>query len=255
MAVTATTLDGNNVGFVFDAAGSVNALSIDLGTGAAASAYIPQSWLQPLKDNARKLFDVTSLGQRTVYATSFLERLVAVGSIGGATVTVGSSVVGTVATLTIAVDASDTILLNLPHSIMGGLTAGQSVPASGGGGGGTVTFADLGEVNAPGGPYLLIPFGAAVYADGGNIQLADQTLVNTLPCIGLYTGASTNRIRNSGLMTGFSGLTPDADYYVGVGGAITTVEPTTVGVAAQYIGHSLNATDLFVDLDMVKVNF
>jgi hypothetical protein len=67
-------------------------------------------------------------------------------------------------------------------------------------------------------------------------------------CFGFYTGSTTNTIHVAGPLDGFSGLTVDADYFVGIGGAITTTAPSTSGNVSQFVGRAYSSTGLFVSL-------
>lgn len=115
----------------------------------------------------------------------------------------------------------------------------------GSGGGSGVTYAQLGEVNAPGGPYPAFPAGTPVAVVGGVVVLADAATGVAREAKGLYTGAS-NRIRTSGLITGLSGLPANAPLYLGVGGGLTTTPPAGTGQVSQLIGVSVGTTAVFV---------
>jgi hypothetical protein len=109
------------------------------------------------------------------------------------------------------------------------------------------TGGGTGTVPAPGGPYSTLATRAAVAIGSGLLIEASSSLISTR-CIGFYTGASTNLIVRDGPLDGFSGLTPGADYYLGVGGAITTSKTESTGTVSQYVGRAFSASMLFVDL-------
>jgi hypothetical protein len=88
MAVTATVLDGNNVALAFNGTASANVFTLNTSTGAVSSAYLSDTWTRVLRQNALKLFSVTTVAQReTVLAladgAAALGRL-AIGDIPGA---------------------------------------------------------------------------------------------------------------------------------------------------------------------------
>lgn len=47
-----------------------------------------------------------------------------------------------------------------------------------------------------------------------------------------------------GLVSGLSGLTIAADYYLGTNGGVTTTPPTATGTIVQYVGRGKSATEL-----------
>lgn len=133
------------------------------------------------------------------------------------------------------IDAQDLITLNYFNT-------------HGSGGGSGVTYSELGEVVAPGGPYPAIPAGAPVAVVGGVTVLADALSGATAPCAGIYTGSASNRIRTAGLITGLSGLPSDVPLYLAVGGGLTATPPTGAGQVSQLIGTSVGTTAVFVAL-------
>lgn len=121
--------------------------------------------------------------------------------------------------------------------------------AHGGGGGGGVAFAQLGEVDAPGGPYPGIPAGLPVAIVGGAVVIANANSTSAMPCQGVYTGAATNRIRTSGKVDGLVGLPANARLYVAPGGGLTATPPVGVGHVVHPVGVSVGTTVLFVGLE------
>lgn len=86
-------------------------------------------------------------------------------------------------------------------------------------------------------------------------QLADAT-DGTKPCDGYATAAiadaaaGTVIVGRGQVLTGLTGLTIGADYYLSeTAGAITSTPPSTVGNLVQYIGKALSATTLLYDPD------
>lgn len=119
----------------------------------------------------------------------------------------------------------------------------------GSGGGSGVTYADLGLVDAPGGPYPAIPAGAPVVVAGGVVSLASATSAATAPVFGIYTGPTTNRIRTSGLFEDLTGLPSNARLYLAVGGGLTATPPAGTGQVSQAVGVSVGTTALFVSIE------
>lgn len=140
------------------------------------------------------------------------------------------------------------------------------IPAPGGGGGvvsltagdgllgGTITtigtisfdFSVLGSLPAEGGPYAF-PLGTPLAQTASGLQPADASVPALMPCVGLYTGAS-DRVRNSGLLSGLVGLPANAKLYVAEGGGLTATPPATPGSVVQYIGRSVGTTEVSVTL-------
>jgi len=120
--------------------------------------------------------------------------------------------------------------------------------------GGTITtvgtisfdFGKMGEYPAPAGPYVFAA-GTPVALVGGVLVPADASSAATMPCIGLYTGA-TDRVRVGGPLDGLTGLPADSRLYVAVGGGLTATPPAAVGTVTQFVGKTLGTTALFVSL-------
>jgi hypothetical protein len=226
-------------------------------TGAVTSSYLPVTWTAVLRKNALKLFGVTSTAQRQT--VQFLDRLISLGSLDGATISTTASVAGDLATLVVSVSGNTTVLVQLPQSIFGAASLGQSVPATGGGGGGSVVPADLGLVRWTNIVHPAVGVGdlVAVSGMGGQLVLADNTVPLALPCIGVYElDSSANpcvRISGEANVTGgpFSGGVP---IYVGTAGAATVSPPTTPGSSRQVIGYATAAGSLtFIAPGFVEV--
>lgn len=66
---------------------------------------------------------------------------------------------------------------------------------------------------------------------------------------GVTSGASGTVYRDCGLLTGLSGLTVGARYFLGTSGAITTTLPTGSGSIVQYLGKAQTTSALFVDIE------
>lgn len=104
-----------------------------------------------------------------------------------------------------------------------------------------------GTVPAPGGPYPSIPKGTPV-AIRNNIVLviADAGDPDTMPAVGLYTGAATNSVRTDGDEENLVGLPSSVPLFVAVGGGLTGVAPSVIGQTVQRIGESIGSTTVFV---------
>jgi hypothetical protein len=263
MAVTATQIDGNNVALVY-AGGSAtaNVFSLNTTTGAVTSNYLSSDWCRILSANAVKLFSVTSSAQRQT--VQFLDRLVALGSLDGATITSTASVASGIATLVVSVSTNTTVLVQLPHSIFGAASLGQSVPATGGGGGGSVVPADLGLVLWTGDIDSAVAAGYLVGVDPatGALVLANPSGLPSVACIGVYTVDSSANpcVRTSGEIDAYGGpFTPGAIVYMGAtitppfGGIAVELSPTTPGSFRQVVGYGTSDGKLFVQTGFVEV--
>jgi hypothetical protein len=255
MAVTATQIDGNNVALVY-AGGSAtaNVFTLNTSTGAVTSNYLSSEWCRILSANAVKLFAVTTLAQRQT--AQFLDRLISIGSVDGTTISTTASVAGDLATLVVTVSANTTVLVQLPHSIFGAASLGQSVPAAGGGGG-SVVPADLGLVQFTGAVDGAVGLGDLVALNGsGTLVRADRTITLALPCVGAYEldSALNICIRTSGEVAATGGpFTAGATIYVGLAGAATSTNPTTPGESRQVVGYATSSGKLFVQPGFVEV--
>lgn len=112
-----------------------------------------------------------------------------------------------------------------------------------------------GAVPAPGETtYPSIPAGTPVAQSGDGLVPADAGDPNKMPCIGFYSGSSSNLVKSSGTVDGLSGLTVDALYYVAVGGGLTTSEPPNPGEIVQLVGKGATTTSLYALLGTPVVN-
>lgn len=80
--------------------------------------------------------------------------------------------------------------------------------------------------------------GAARVADCSNGRVADGFVLASV-----LNGASAS-VYLSGRITGLSGLTPGATYFLSTGGGISTTAPTTAGNTWQEIGRAVSTTEL-----------
>jgi len=97
--------------------------------------------------------------------------------------------------------------------------------------------------------------GDAVYISGSNAAAAARANADgTMPCRGVVagTGTGTVDIRTHGYITGLSGLSPGADYYVSTAtaGAITTTPPSSTGDWVQKVGWALTSSIFVVEIGL-----
>lgn len=97
-----------------------------------------------------------------------------------------------------------------------------------------------------------------VYISGADsVSLADNDAEATSTVIGLaVSGASATNpveVQSSGIMGGFSGLTPGAIYFLSnTAGAITATPPAGNSRETVQIGYAKSATELFIDIVWVS---
>jgi len=120
--------------------------------------------------------------------------------------------------------------------------------------GNTGPTSPYGTVDAPGGPYVSIPANKAVALKNGVLVLASNSDATRMPCIGFYTGSSTNQVNISGQLTGLTGLSLNTKYYVGLDGDITTTEPTGSNTISQSVGKSFSTSSLMISLSVAITN-
>jgi hypothetical protein len=255
MAVTSTVLDGNNVALVYAGSVSANVFTLNTATGAVTSSYLPSDWCEILTANARTLFAVTTLAQRQT--VQFLDRLVAIGSLDGTTIGTTASIGAGTATLVVTVAANTTLLVQLPHSIFGAASLGQSVPATGGGGGGSVVPSDLGLVRFTGsmngsvGPGDLVSLNTS-----GVLVRADKANASAFPCVGAYeldsALAPCVRVAGEVAVTGGPFLV-GTTLYVGTAGAATATPTNTPGQVRQLVGVVQSSGRLFIAIGLMEV--
>lgn len=112
-----------------------------------------------------------------------------------------------------------------------------------------------GAVPAPGETtYPGIAAGTPVAQSGDGLVAADAGDPTKMPCIGFYSGSSSNLVKSSGTVDGLSSITVDALYYVAVGGGLTTVEPSNPGEVVQLIGKGATTTSIYAILGTPVVN-
>lgn len=257
MAVTSTSLDGNNVALTFAGSVSANVFTLNLTTGAVTSSYLPTTWCSVLRQNALKLFRVTTLSQRQT--VQFLDRLIALGSIDGTTIATTASVGAGTATLVVAVSADTAVLVQLPHSMFGAASLGQSVPATGGGGGGGVVAGDLGLALWTGAVDGAVVPGdlVAVEVGTGILVRADRSNGNRMPAVGTYALDSAlspaYRVAGPASVSGGPFAAGAVLFAASTPGQATTTESVIAGEINQRVGTADSAGALNFKSELMVV--
>lgn len=70
-----------------------------------------------------------------------------------------------------------------------------------------------------------------------------STIANGLALTSAAIGENCIFLFGPGMVSGLSGLTPNAVYYLGAAGGVTSVKPAAVGTIAQALGYALSATE------------
>ena len=110
-------------------------------------------------------------------------------------------------------------------------------------------LAEAGTVPVVGGPYYTIAAGTPVAVVDGLLVMADAGDPTKMPCVGIYTGSTNNRVRTDGDQFWYTGLPENAPLYIAVGGGLTGTAPFGVGQVSQRIGESVGTTGIFVQPD------
>lgn len=99
-----------------------------------------------------------------------------------------------------------------------------------------------------------VVFHDLVYLTGDmTVDKADNSAIATTPVVGIVVGKPTDTTATLiffGVVTGFSGLTPGTDVFLGTnGGIIIPPLPSTPGTVIQKIGQVVSPTTLLLDPD------
>lgn len=266
MAITATRLDGQNVGLRLTGGSTVvNVLTVNLTTGEATSAYLTTVDLSIVQSAAVALFQTIPAGERAT--TTFLTRLVTVAPADNNTITLSISTVGDLATLVATLSATPAnIVLHVQHSISGYVAWGVGF-ATGGGPPPPSSSDKTFSANCLAGDAV----GACVYVTGASVggvpqvatcNPADET---KMPAVGIIvskasaTDATVQRFAIADLSGSAAVLVPAARAFVGFTGLPVTTAPTpgaspsgyvmlqTVGVATEAA-----ALEVKIDASMLK---
>lgn len=142
MAITASRLDGQTVGFSLTAPNTTaDVLSLDIVSGALTSAYLSDIELRNLAPAVEALFALVPSGQRAAGALGLLQRLVTIAPAAAATLSQSAvNTAGTVYALRATISAAPSqFIVHLPFSADGQLAWATGIDATGGGGVATVT--------------------------------------------------------------------------------------------------------------------
>lgn len=159
---------------------------------------------------------------------------------GGSTVTSHYVETGTLTTLKLngAVVSTHVLSLNV---------VGDATMTDDGSGNVTLTLANHGPyVDATAAAALaaaspLVSFQSGGAASATNVDATHQVDGYVLSDV---ASSATARVFTSGVISGLSGLTPGARYFLGTGGALTTTAPTAAGTWIQEVGVAADATHL-----------
>jgi len=138
MAITATRLDGQNVGLRLSGGTTVvDVLTVNVSTGASTSTYLKAVDLIVITAAAKKLFDLVPLSERST--VTFLARLITVSPADDSSLTLTAVAGAGTITLRATTGASPaSIIVHVPYST-GGLIAWGIGASSGGGAVASVT--------------------------------------------------------------------------------------------------------------------
>lgn len=91
-----------------------------------------------------------------------------------------------------------------------------------------------------------------LYDDSGTLKARKADANNSMPAHGYVTAAATSpaaaTVYFDGIISGFTGLTPGARYYLSeTAGEVDDAAPSSGGAYVQYIGVALSATEIEFD--------
>ena len=130
MSVNITRLDGTNLSLEVPAPSTIDLFTLDLVVGTVTSAYLPQAWLDLLTERAKVLFTAIDVTERAVGSLNLMQRLLNVSALDDSTLSLSSTVPAPgFATLRIVAAgvAPAHIIVNLPHSMTGGVAVAGGV--------------------------------------------------------------------------------------------------------------------------------
>jgi len=253
MSVAATQLDGQNYAFVLNGVSSVDLFTLNGVTGAVSSLYFEDGACRSLEVNALNLFRVlTTLPQRQ--SVHCLKRLLGVGTLDGATISVSSVTSGSSATFRVSAVPGTVVISTLPHSVGGGFAGAQSVEVSASGSP-PPDFSDLGSQVWDGTVGAGVVPGKLVAVQHGttNLVIADNRDTNKVPTIGMYrlNSLGQHAIQGFGPVSVSGTYAAGAEIYLGIDGNATDVPPGTSGTFMQFIGISYSTTKVSLTLGEV----
>jgi len=241
MAITWKNLDGQNVGVrLTGGSTSVNALSVDVVTGATSSPYLTASQLTFLQSAAQNLFDLVPAGERAT--VTFLTRLLTVAPADDQTLTLSASVAGSTATLVATVGGTPAnLIFHVPHSVQGYNAWASAL--TGGGGPPPAPSNSTFTADCLAGDAV----GACVYITGptvaGVVQVAtaDPSDDSKMPAVGIITAkasATSCTVQRAAIadLTGSAvALTAGDQAWVGLSGLVVGVPPLASASGSGYV--------------------
>lgn len=238
MAITATRLDGQNVGLRLSGGTTVaDVLTVNVSTGASSSAYLKAVDLIVITAAAKKLFDLVPLAERST--VTFLARLITVSPADDASLTLTAVAGAGTITLRATVGVSPAnVILHVPYST-GGLIAWGIGASSGGGGGAVNSVTASAPLASSGGANPDISISAGT-APGDTLTWNGAAWVATAPTAG--AGLITDSFTSGAGITAGQVVYLAADGFVYPAQSNSATTSTVVGVATQTVlgGASVN---------------
>jgi len=244
MAVTATRLDGQNVGIRLLGQVSAGVISLNLTTGDVVSPYFGEEDCRILRQFALSLFRVVPVSARPGAAIGLLSRLCAVSPADSSTLTLTAAVSQGVATLTANVTASPaSLLLTIPFAPAGGAMPGMVTTNAQGASGGN--------------SYITLPYeGPLLLGDAvvrmpttGRVRRADPWTESLMPAIGIVVEWSSGeaQIQLDGIVSGLYGATAQPLLFVGENGRLVPIADAIPRV--QMMGYWLDSSRFKLNID------
>lgn len=231
MAITATRLDGQNVGLRLSGGTTVvDVLTVNISTGASTSTYLKAVDLIVITAAAKKLFDLVPLSERST--VTFLARLVTVSPADDASLTLTAVAgVGTI-TLRATTGASPAnVIIHVPYST-GGLIAWGIGAGSGGGGGGVTSVTASAPLASSGGanPDIAVNAGTVI---GQVLTWNGASWAAAVPSSG--SGLVTDTFTSGAPITAGQVVYLAADGFVYAAQSNSAATSSVVGVATQTV--------------------
>jgi hypothetical protein len=241
MAITATRLDGQNIGLrLTGGSTSVNVITVNLLTGETVSPYLSSVDLSLVQSAAVALFQSVPAGERAT--VTFLTRLITVAPADDNTLTLSLLGGGSSATLVATVSATPAnLVLHVQHSISGYVAWGVGV-STGGGPPPPVTNNFVFSATCSAGNAV----GDCVYFSGpevggvAQVGKADPSDIAKMPAVGVIlsktsaTDCTVQRLGRLDLTGSAVSFTFGQRLFVGLSGQI---DPTVPAPGASPSGH------------------
>jgi hypothetical protein len=242
MAITATRLDGQNVGLrLTGGSTSVNVFTVNLVTGAATSAYLTSVDLGIVQSAAVALFQTVPAGERAT--VTFLTRLVTVAPADDNTISLSISTVGAFATLVATESATPAnMVLHIQHSISGYVAWGVGFATGGGpvppATNNFVFSATCGAGDAVGD---CVYFSGAEVAGVAQVSKADPSTISKMPAVGIIiskaaaTACTVQRLGRVDLTGAGLAFTAGNRMFVGLSGQVVDSVPSPALSPSGYV--------------------